>query len=89
MKPPPKVCHGMSVGRFSSGEKIIASDSDLKTWLFKEITKNSLKEDTLHPRSLTWTLKSHYLKDKYVFQPSFFRGYVKLHGYKVLGFKAA
>ena len=35
----------------------------------------------LHPRSLTWTLKSNNFKRTFIFQPSFLGVYVKLQGW--------
>ena len=36
----------------------------------------------LHPRKLTCPLKRDYFNRKYIFQPSFFKGYVSFHGGK-------
>ena len=45
----------------------------------KGITR-SLREQQLHPRKLTCPQKRDDFNRKYIFQPSFFRGYVKLPG---------
>ena len=41
----------------------------------------------LHPGKLTCPLKRDYFNRKYIFQPSFFRGYVNFQGGNLLVFK--
>ena len=46
----------------------------------QDANKNPSRQKWLHPRSLTWPLKSYLLKSKVVFQPYIFRVYVTLQG---------
>ena len=50
-----------------------------KTSFFEEIV-----HEEVHPGKLTCHLKRNYFNRKYIFQPSFFRGYVSFQGGKQL-----
>ena len=52
---------------------------------FRWLVQEGFLFKRIHPWSLTWLPKSYLPKRKFIFQPSFFRGYVKLSGSKCQG----